>query len=242
MARKGGNSGLACLVWDLAQMGPCALAPAQEGVSLLSCALYFPLLPLPGLRGSAWCPSRGRQLPITARASSGEGICEPPGKERSEPARGGGRVGERGSGPTGGEWPGSRWLGLGLLSRGKSRSCLGGSGELGKVRSGLELGAAPGYGPQYSGCLCVPPKAGSGVGFTPAGGPAGARLEPGRHWPGGAADPQAATAGGCFSSWGTRLVTKAPCGCRFHPLPSLLPCGEVRSSLDFGFQSFGEVW
>lgn len=93
--------------------------------------------------------------------------------------------------------------------------------------------AAPGHRPQSSGWLCVPTKSESGVCFTAAGGPAGARLEPGRHWPGGAAGPQAATAGCCFSSWSTRLVTKAPCSCGFYPLPSLLPCGEVRPSLDF---------
>lgn len=33
---------------------------------------------------------------------------------------------------------------VGLLSRGKSRSCLGGSRELGKVRSGQELGGSTG--------------------------------------------------------------------------------------------------
>jgi hypothetical protein len=90
------------------------------------------------------------------------------------------------------------------------------------------------------GFACLPRRE-VGVCFTAAGGPAGASLEPGRHWQGGSAGPQAATARCCFSTWSTRLVTKAPCSCRFYPLPSLLPCGEVRPSLDFGFPSFGEV-
>lgn len=51
-------------------------------------------------------------------------------------------MGERGSGTRGCKWPGSRWSRLGLRSRRKSRSCLGGSGEFGKVRSGRELGGS----------------------------------------------------------------------------------------------------
>lgn len=80
MARKGGNSGLACLFWEQAQLlgsGPDrSLHPSSSSGRGVPAELrHFLLLPkLPGLRGSAWCPGRGRQLLITAPAPEGRGF------------------------------------------------------------------------------------------------------------------------------------------------------------------------
>lgn len=123
MARKGGNSGLACLFWEKAQLlgsgpdgslrpGSCSgrgvptevspIAPYTCPSSLSPACGVPPGVPAEGASsGSPLGPAEGRGFASLQVRS-----------EVNHPEAGVEWAWDRGSGPRGSEWPGSSWSGL----------------------------------------------------------------------------------------------------------------------------------